>query len=186
MPSVHLRNPESGVRCSIELDHGLDYALEAATADALDALLDQLLVVPGSQVAHGVGGMVNNINVFENIVLPVVYHGVARASAVEREVLETFAACGLDAGQAETLCAKRPGELGPLEARVSGFVRSLLMQPGLLIYSRFFEGLTRTQMDRAAALHAVYRSRHPAGTAVYLQLRDMPVLQPRCDRHIVT
>ena len=186
MPSCHLRNPETGVRCSVELGSGLDYTIEAATADALDALLDQLLAVPGSQVVHRVGGMINNINVFENIALPVVYHAVAPASAIEGQVLETFAACGLDAAQTEALCAKRPGELDPLEARVSGFVRGLLMRPGLLIYSRFFEGLTRAQMDRAAALHAVYRARHPDGTAVYLQLSDMPVLQPRCDRHIVT
>jgi hypothetical protein len=186
MPSTHLRNPESGVPCSIELDRGLDYSIEAATEDALDALLGQLLAVPGSQVAHGIGGMVNNVNVFENIALPVVYHAVAPVSQVEREVYEIFAACGVDAAQAEEVCAKRPGDLNPLEQRVAGFVRSLLMRPGLLVYSRFFEGLTRAQMDRAAALHAVYRERHPDGTAVYLQLSDMPVLQPRCNQQIVT
>ena len=186
MPQTNLRNPESGIRCSIELDRGLDYSIEAATEEALEALLGQLLVVAGSQVAHGVGGMVNNVNVFENIALPVIYHAVAPVSQVEREVYETFAACGLDAAQAEELCAKRPGDLNPLEKRLAGFVRGLLMRPGLLVYSRFFEGLTRAQMDRAAALHAVYRERHADGTAVYLQLSDMPVLQPRCHQQIVT
>jgi hypothetical protein len=186
MPSTHLRNPESGIRCSIELERGLDYSVEAATEEALDALLSQLLAVPGSQVAHGIGGMVNNINVFENIALPVVYHAVAPVSQVEREVYEAFVACGLDAAQAEELCAKRPGDLDPLQKRLGGFVRSLLMRPGLLVYSRFFEGLTRKQMDQAAALHAVYRARQPEGTAVYLQLSDMPVLQPRCHQQFVT
>lgn len=186
MAPIHLRNPESGVRCSIELDRGLDYAIEAETEDALEALLGQLLAVPGSQVAHGIGGMINNVNVFENIALPVIYHSVAPVSRVEREVYEAFAACGLDAAQAEEMCAKRPGDLNPLEKRLAGFVRGLLMRPGLLIYSRFFEGLTRAQMDSAAALHAVFRARQPDGTAVYLQMSDMPVLQPRCHQHIVT
>ncbi len=186
MPQTTLRNPESGIRCGIELDRGLDYSIEAATEEAVDALLGQLLAVPGSQVVHGMGGMVNNVNVFENIALPVVYHSVAPVSQVEREVYEIFAACGLDAAQAEELCAKRPGSLNPFEQRVAGFVRGLLMRPGLLVYSRFFEGLTRAQMNRAATLHAIYRERHPEGTAVYLQLSDMPVLQPRCHQHIVT
>jgi predicted ABC-type transport system involved in lysophospholipase L1 biosynthesis ATPase subunit len=186
MPSTQLRNPETGIRCGIELDRGLDYSIEAATEDALDALLGQLLAVPGSQVAHGIGGMVNNINVFENIALPVVYHAVAPVSQVEREVYETFAACGVDSTQAEELCAKRPGNLSSIEKRVAGFVRALLMRPGLLVYSRFFEGLTRAQMERVAALHAVFRERHPDGTAVYLQLSDMPVLQPRCHQQFVT
>jgi hypothetical protein len=186
MPSINLRNPESGIRCSIELDRGLDYSIEAGTEEALDALLGQLLAVAGSQVAHGIGGMVNNVNVFENIALPVVFHAVAPAGEIESKVFEMFAACGLDTAQTEELCGKRPGELNPLEKRLSGFVRSLLMRPGLLVYSRFFEGLTRAQMDRAAALHAVYRSRHPDGTAVYLQLSDMPVLQPRCHQQVVT
>jgi ABC-type transporter Mla maintaining outer membrane lipid asymmetry ATPase subunit MlaF len=186
MPTLVLRNPESGARCSIELGRGLNYSIEAGTRDGLEALLGQLLGIQGSQVAHGVGGMVNNINVLENIALPVSYHGVAPDAEIEREVFAAFSACGLDDAQADALCGKRPGELEPFEKRLAGFVRSLLMRPDLLVYSRFFEGLTRAEMDRAAALNAVYRARFPDGTAVYLQLSDMPVLQPSCDRQIIT
>jgi hypothetical protein len=67
-----------------------------------------------------------------------------------------------------------------------GFVRSLLLSPDVLVYHRFLEGLTRGEMERAAALNEVYRTREPSGTAVYLQLRDMPVLEPACDRSCVT
>jgi ABC-type transporter Mla maintaining outer membrane lipid asymmetry ATPase subunit MlaF len=186
MPSFILRNPVSGARCDIELGGGLDYSIEAGAADGLDALLGQLLGIQGSQVAHGVGGMVSNINVLENIALPVIFHGVVSSAGIEREVFAAFAACGVDEAQAEALCGKRPGELGALDQRLAGFVRSLLMRPDLMVYSRFFEGLTRAEMDRAAALNAVYRARHPNGTAVYLQLSDMPVLQPRCDRQFTT
>jgi ABC-type transporter Mla maintaining outer membrane lipid asymmetry ATPase subunit MlaF len=186
MPSFTLRNPVSGARCDVELGRGLDYSIEAGAADGLDALLGQLLGIPGSQVAHGVGGMVSNINILENIALPVIFHGVAPSAGIERQVFAAFAACGVDEEQAETLCGKRPGEVGPLDQRLAGFVRGLLMRPDLLVYNRFFEGLTRAEMDRAAALNAVYRAQHPDGTAVYLQLSDMPVLQPTCDRQFMT
>ena len=186
MPSYNLLNPDSGARCNIELGRGLDYSIEAGTPDGLDALLGQMLGIRGSQVAHGVGGMVNNINVLENIALAVIYHDIAPGAEIEQQVFKALAACGVDDAQAEALCAKRPGELGPLDRRLAGFVRGLLMRPELLVYSRFFEGLTRAEMERAAALNAVYRARHPDGTAVYLQLGDMPVLQPRCDRQFIT
>ena len=79
MASLTLRNPESGAGCDIELGQGTTVAIEAATPGGLEALLDQLLQLPGSQVAHGVGGLVSNINVLENIALPAIYHGLARS-----------------------------------------------------------------------------------------------------------
>lgn len=186
MQSFTLRNPESGASCDIELGRGLSYAVEAADPDSLDALLDQLLELPATEVAHGAGGMVSNINVLENIALPAIYHGLARSREFDTKVLEAFAACGVDGARAEELCRKRPGELGPLEKRLAGFVRCLLMRPDVLVYSRFLEGLTRAETERATALNSVYRAWNPAGTSIYLMLSDMPALQPNCDRRHVT
>ena len=186
MPSLSLHNPDSGVRCEIELGRGLTYAIEAATPAALDALLEQLLNHTGTQVADSVGGTVSSINVLENIGLPAIYHRVAPLITLEREALDVLAACGLDEQHAEALCRKRPAELGAFDKRLVGFVRGLLMHPDLLVYNRFLEGLTRTDMDRAAALNEIYLARQPAGTAVHLLLSDMPVLEPGCDRSFAT
>lgn len=186
MSSFSLHNPDSGGRCEIELERGLTFAVEAGSSHGLDSMLEQLLHYPGTQIADNVGGTVSSINVMENIGLPAIYHGVAPLATLEQEVLDVLAACGLEQPQAEALCRKRPGELGPFEKRLVGFVRSLLMRPGLLVYNRFLEGLTCTEMERAVALNAVYRARQPAGTAVYLLLRDMPGLAPACDRSFVT
>lgn len=186
MPSINLRNPQSTARCDIELGRGLSYAVEAATVETLEALLDQLLAQAEAQVAHGVGGMVSNINVLENIALPAVFHGLWRNREFDSKILEAFAACGLDAGEAEKLCRNRPGELGPFEKRLAGFVRGLLMRPEVMVYFRFFEGLTRAGMERAAALDPVYRAWNPMGTSVYLLLSDMPDLQLESARRYVT
>ena len=180
MPSASLHNPVSGTRCEIELGRGLIYSLAARTPAELETVLEQLLQLPASQVADHVGGLVNNINILENIALPALYHGLAPVAEIERKILETFAGCGLDGAQVEMLCRKRPGELGAFEKRLAGFVRGILSRPEVLIYSRFFEGLTRTEMTRAAALNSVFRERCPDGTAVYLMLSDMPDLQPEC------
>jgi ABC-type transporter Mla maintaining outer membrane lipid asymmetry ATPase subunit MlaF len=187
MSSLSLHNPESGAACDIELGQGATVAIEAATPAGLDALLEQVLQqVPQSQVAHGVGGMVSNINVLENIALPAIYHGLARSREFDARVLEGFAACGLDGEQAEELCRQRPGDLGPFDKRLCGFVRCLLMHPEVLVYSRFFEGLTVPDTKRAMALDGVYHHRHPQGTSIYLVLSNMPEQLPGCDRRHVT
>ena len=185
MPSFTLRNPESGASCEIERGRGFVYVIEAATPGGLEALLDDLLELPGTQVAHGVGGMVSNINVLENIALPALYFGLARSREFDAQIIEAFGACGVNDAQAEALCRKHPGEVGPFEKRLASFVRSLLMRPDVLVYNRFLEGLTGAEMERAVALDAVYRGRNPAGTSVYLMLGDLPTRQIQCNaRHI--
>ena len=186
MPALALLNPVSGTGCEIDFGPGGTVAVEAATPEGLEALLEQILErMPRSQVAHGVGGMVSNINVLENIALPAIYHGLARSREFDARVLEGFAACGLDSEQTEALCRQRPGDLGPFNKRLAGFVRCLLMQPDVLVYSRFFEGLTVPEAGRAMALDEVYHRRHPQGTSVYLYLSNMPEQAPACgQRHI--
>ena len=186
MPTLVARNPESGASCEIEGGHGFVYVIEAATPGGLDAPLDDLMEAPGSQVAHGAGGMVSNINVLENIALPALYFGLARSREFDAQIVEAFGACGVDDAQAEALCRKHPGELDPFEKRLAGFVRSLLMRPDILVYNRFLEGLTGAEMERAIALDAVYRGRDPAGTSVYLMLGDLPAREIQCNQRHVT
>jgi ABC-type transporter Mla maintaining outer membrane lipid asymmetry ATPase subunit MlaF len=185
VPTIRLHNPASGRSCEVELGRGLTYLIEADTAEGVDALLEQLLRYTDAQVADSVGGTISSINVLENIGLPVVYHGLASVARLEQAILDLFSACGVDEARAEALCRMRPGELGPFEKRLVGFMRGVLMHPDVLVYRRFFEGLTRGEMQRAAALNAVYRARQPAGTAIHLLLSDMPVQQPECDRRFV-
>ncbi len=185
MPTLVLRNAESGASCEIERGCGRVYAIEAATAGGLEALLEELLEAPGTQVAHGVGGMVSNINVLENIALPAVYFGRARGEELETRVIAMFGACGVAGDQAEALCRKHPGELEPFEKRLAGFVRCLFLEPELLVYYRFLEGLTGTDMERAIALDAAYRARQPAGTSVYLMLSGVPARQVQCYRQYI-
>ncbi|MCC7483866.1 MAG: hypothetical protein IT529_02655 [Burkholderiales bacterium] len=184
MAPVLLRDPESGAGCELELGRGLAYAIEARTAAVAEALLEQLLGQTDAEVADAVGGTISSINVLENIGLPAVYHGRASVAALEREALAIFADCGMGQEAVETMLRKRPAELAPLEKRLTGFVRGLLMRPGVLVFHRFLEGLTRGEMARAVALDRVYRARQPQGTAVHLLLRDMPVTEPACDRRL--
>ena len=180
--TLSISNPDA--RCDVELDRGLNYSVTARTPARVESLLEQLLQQPGAQVADSVGGLISSITVLENIALPGIYHGYLQLAHVDQRVMDAFAGCGLSGRETEALCRKRPGQIDPFEKRLAGFVRSLLAGPQLIVYSRFFEGLTRAEMARASALNAVYRERNPSGTAVYLMLGDMPGLQPDCQHQV--
>ena len=184
MSSVTLRIPDSDASCEIELERGLTYMVTARTAAALDDLLEQVLQEPGTQIADTFGGLISNINILNNIVLPSTFHGHLTAEQAEGQALDAFSDCGLARAQAEALCLQWPADASAFDRRLAGFVRCLIEKPRLLVYKRFFEGLTRAEMARAAALNAVFHERHPAGTAVYLMLGDMPDLQPECHRQL--
>src|SRR3970282_2608430 len=117
MPALVLRTRESGASCEIERGRGLVHVIEAASPRGLAALLDDLLEAPGTQVVHGVGGMVSNINVLENIALPAIYFGLARSREFDSRVIEAFSACGVGGAHAEDVCRMYPRELNPFQKR---------------------------------------------------------------------
>lgn len=180
MSTFTLSNSHSGARCDIELGRGLSYLVSVRSHRELDALTEQLLDLPAARVADNVGGLINNITILENIVLPVLYHHLAPVTELERMVVEAFADCGVDGTAADAICSKRPGEASAFEKRLAGFVRCLVFRVEVLVYHRFLEGLTHMEMRSAAALNEVFRARCPDGTAIYLMLNDMPDLQPQC------
>jgi len=176
--SLSLVNPESGACCDIDVGRGENYVVTVRSATALEALLEQALRRPEAQAVDAFGGLVTNISVLENILLPAIYHRAVPLTEVGIRIVEAFAACGADESRAEALCAKFPADLAPFERRLAGFVRCLVMGPEILVYHRFLEGLTRSDMALAAGLNDAFRARVPTGTSVYLTLGDMPHLEP--------
>jgi hypothetical protein len=171
------RNP-----CDVQLGCGRTYAVTVPDADVLEAEIDRLLAMPGSEVCTHDGGLVCNVSVVENIALPAVYHGRGLDSfGLERDIAEAFSACGLNAEAAHALYYRRPGELTPFEQRLAGFIRALVMRPEVIVYARFLEGLTHEAMERAAGLNQVFFDRSPRGTAIYLDVRGMLAHEVPCD-----
>src|SRR5262249_18009135 len=91
MPTFSLCNADSGARCDIELGRGLSYLVSVRTHGELDALTAQLLELPATRMVDNVGGLINNINILENIALPVLYHGMTPVAEIEKLILEAFA-----------------------------------------------------------------------------------------------
>jgi len=114
-------------------------------------------------------GLINNLNAWENIALPAAYHGkppLAEVGAITQEVLGVF---GLEP---RTFLARVPDELGKLERKITAFARLMVAGPELAIIESLNDGLSRAECARVAGFEQEYRRRHPAGTLIFVDIRE--------------
>ena len=149
---------------------GKTYRIVARSASGCEAVVDDALRSTGVEVVPAFGGLLNGLSVLENVLLPAIYHRRIPALDIAGRVYRVFASCGVGQAQADSLCARSVENLSALESRLVALVRSVLMQPALLLFERLFEGLTAQDMERAASFGAHYRSVVPDGTLIYCDL----------------
>ena len=111
-------------------------------------------------VAWPDGGLVSNLKSWENILLPLWYHGERRAAEREREVLELLGRLGVPAERAPGLLQTSPGRLDVRERRIVGIVRALLRDPEVLVLAGQLEGLDEEACGR---IRETARWRHEGG-----------------------
>ena len=155
------------------LQAGYSYCLvvrsESQRAALLKALGDQsgVIIVPHN------GGLISNLRVWENIILPVQYHGVEFAGNIEDNVAQLLGECGLqDETAASELLLKLPDQLSLYEKRLVSFVRAMLMSPELIIYDSMNEGLSRKEMVRITKFDKVFRLYFPFRTSVLVSFEE--------------
>ncbi|HEY5997730.1 MAG TPA: hypothetical protein VI078_00315 [bacterium] len=121
--------PESGT----VLLFGADSAHRTEAA-ALAAMARLGIVWPG-------GGFVSNLKVWENILLPLWYHGDERAERREDEVLALLGRLGMEPARVAGFLAAMPASLPTRERHILGVVRAMLPDAEVMIYAGLFEGL---------------------------------------------
>jgi ABC-type transporter Mla maintaining outer membrane lipid asymmetry ATPase subunit MlaF len=117
--------------------------------------------------AHG--GLISNLNAWENIALPLGFHDPARLPRVPAEVAALLADIG---GTDPGLLEKLPEHLTLYEKRLVAYIRALLENPELLLVENLAAGLGPTKRKRAARFADAYHARCPGGA--YVQIDDSP------------
>jgi len=114
-------------------------------------------------------GLINNLNAWENISLPAAYHGkppLAEVAAITQEVLAAFDI------EPRGFLVRVPDELGTLERKIAAFARLMIAGPELAIIESLDDGLSRAECARVAGFEQEYRRRHPAGTLLFVDIRE--------------
>jgi ABC-type transporter Mla maintaining outer membrane lipid asymmetry ATPase subunit MlaF len=149
------------------LQSGHSYCLIVRSESQRAALLKNLGEQAGVVIVPHNGGLISNLRVWENIILPVQYHGIQLPGKLEDNVMTLLDQCGLsDETVVSALMLKLPDQLSLYEKRLVGFVRAMLIGPELIIYDGLNEGLSRKELVMVGKFDAVFRLHFPFRTSV--------------------
>jgi ABC-type transporter Mla maintaining outer membrane lipid asymmetry ATPase subunit MlaF len=129
------------------------------------ALRDRIAYLPAD------GGLLSNLNAWENIVLPIGFHHPERLSGVSATVNEVLKRLGADP---QALLAKLPERMSLYEKKLIGYVRIALENPDLVLAEEPEGGLDSAERAAAARFPAVYLERCAGGTFVQLEVAREP------------
>lgn len=88
------------------------------------------------------GGLISNLKTWENVTLPLWYHGKRRIAAAEEAAAHWLAEMGLAGADAEQFMANPAGRLTATERKMAGLLRGLLLAPQVLVVdAALFDGL---------------------------------------------
>jgi ABC-type transporter Mla maintaining outer membrane lipid asymmetry ATPase subunit MlaF len=114
------------------------------------------------------GGAISNLNVCENITLPLWYHRGMPPGTARDGVRALLAEAGLRDERAREFLLSRPGELAEHELRLLSLVRALLMEPEAVVCESVFEGLAPGFADAFARMLDGYRAGRDGRTVLHL------------------
>jgi len=94
------------------------------------------------------GGMISNLKAWENITLPLWYHGTRQAAVVEEKIAHLLSELKMDKQEWERFMASPGARLTPLERKLVGLLRGLVLAPRLLLIDAdIFEDVESSQIQ---------------------------------------
>jgi predicted ABC-type transport system involved in lysophospholipase L1 biosynthesis ATPase subunit len=160
------------------LNAGRRYRVIAPRPELKAGLLRALRAAAPVAVVAPRGGLIGNLKLWENLVLPSQYReesgsgGAAGLGALEARAEALYRALGVARERFVELCAMLPERLSEFERRLAAFVRGMLAEPQIMVYDGLFDGLTRPEAGRAVRFDRLFLLHFPFRTALYVDTHD--------------
>ncbi|MBK9160569.1 MAG: hypothetical protein IPM27_03210 [Nitrosomonadales bacterium] len=152
---------------TFELDRGYCYRVVVTSEEDKNTFLDMFLRPPETALVAPDGGLLGNLKIDENILLPLGYHGIV-VDSVQQRIVALFHACGLDEDETLSLLLKVPGQLSLYQRRLAGFVRAALGNPRVMVYDSIWDGVSMAEVEHIGHFDDYFRRHAPAHTAVFV------------------
>lgn len=117
----------------------------------------------GIGVVYPDGGLVSNLNVWENLTLQLAYHGSPGRAELEKAARAVLGRVGYE-GPLTVL----PSRLTIYQRRLICMARAMLAEPELMLYPSTLDGLTPDEGGVIIALAREYHQQGPERTALFL------------------
>lgn len=114
-------------------------------------------------VVFPTGGLVSNLKVWENLVLPLEYHAACPQAEVEERGLAALRRVGYGGRLMEI-----PGHLSHYEKRLIGVARAMLTEPELIVYSAVLAGLSGGEKSGIIAAALEFHREKPGRTLLFI------------------
>lgn len=125
------------------------------------ALRDRVAYLPAD------GGLLSNLNAWENMVLALGFHRPRQLPGVAAQVRDLLEGLAVDP---QSLLAKLPERMTSYEKKLTGYVRIVLEKPDLVLADEQPGGLDAAERAAATRFPAVYLEHCPGGTYVQLEV----------------
>ncbi|MBW2053962.1 MAG: ATP-binding cassette domain-containing protein [Deltaproteobacteria bacterium] len=132
----------------------------------------------------GNGGLISNLRVGENIILPTWYHGTLKPQEALNRVSLILAKLGFKDSEVSEYLARTPGSLPAHEKRVVSLVRAMLTEPELIIFDPLIEGLDPEIMKKALHLIEEFHTQERGRTSVFISSEEQSLEDIRADETI--
>ena len=170
---LHIALPADGGAPARELDLALDcgryHRLVVRNALQRRALVDALESSGMAAVVSSSGRPIANLRVWDNIILPLAYHGTPNTAALEGLAFALFAEFDYSGARAQALAASLPEQIDRFERRLMAFVRALLAEPEVLVLDAVAGNLPPEQREQTLKFGAAFLRRFPFRCVVHLE-----------------
>lgn len=110
------------------------------------------------------GGLISNLKVWENVTLPLWYHGKRRVADAEAQAARWLSLLGMSEEEMAVFMENPAARLTPQGRKRAGLLRALLQAPRVLVLdAALFTGVNR---ETRAAWHAALEALTQTGCAV--------------------
>lgn len=118
------------------------------------------------------GGLIGNLKVWENILLPRAYHGAFDNTETEARVLGFFREFGYADGDTARLMGRLPDTLRAQEKRLVALVRAMLTDADILIYDYLFAGLDKGMATQLVTMTGAFQRRKKGRVSLHVCADD--------------
>lgn len=131
------------------------------------------------------GGIISNLKVWENIALPLWFHRGIKPESIEGRVIDFFKKFDMDVPFLSGYMARLPGTLPAFDKRLICLIRSILMEPELIIYDDVFIGLKMERANRLREVADGFHRENPQRTSIYLASTEESLMDIKADYNII-
>jgi hypothetical protein len=147
---------------------GMRFGILGASSAQVETLLRQLPPSPATAYVSSGGGLISNLRVGENIILPATYHFSALPEKFEAQIVSILSELGYGQTAASQLIAKLPANLSIFERRLVSFTRAAIQQPEVIVYDSLWADLSAREFEQVSGFDTIFRKHCPASVSLYL------------------